>query len=135
MKNEKLKVINLNFEMMKENIVANKSIEFAIKIVSICKSIVEEQKEFVLSKQLLRSGTAIGALIREAEHAESTADFIHKMNIALKEANETDYWLLLLLKGNYLSKILYNQIQQDCIELIRLLASIVKTTKQKLQKH
>jgi len=82
-----------------------------------------------MSKQLLRSATAIGALIREAEHAESKADFLHKMNIALKEANETSYWLLLLYKGDYISENIYNDYNNDCLELVKLLASIVKTTK------
>jgi len=86
---------------MKDSIAAIKSIDFAIKIIQLYKTLIEERKEYVMSKQLLRSGTAIGALIREAEHAESTADFLHKMNIALKEANETSYGLLLLFKGSY----------------------------------
>ncbi len=81
---------------MKENIVKNKSYQFAIRIVNLYKYLIVDKKEFVLSKQLLRSGTAIGALIREGEHAESNADFIHKLSIALKEANETSYWIELL---------------------------------------
>ena len=81
---------------MKENIVKNKSFDFALRIVKLYKFLIEEKREFVISKQLLRSGTAIGALIREAEHAESKADFIHKMSISLKEANETEYWIDLL---------------------------------------
>lgn len=81
---------------MKENIVKEKSYLFAIRIVNLCKYLSEEKKEFVLSKQLLRSGTAAGALVREAEQAESRADFMHKLSIALKEANETAYWLCLL---------------------------------------
>lgn len=80
---------------MKENTVKNKSYAFALRIIKAYKFLSSEQREFVLSKQMLRSGTGIGALIREAEHAESKADFIHKMNIALKEANETEYWLTL----------------------------------------
>jgi four helix bundle protein len=87
-----------------------------------------------LSKQLLRSGTAIGALIREAEHAESKADFLHKMNVALKEANESSYWLFLLDKGNALPELVFNAYSDGCLEIIRLLASIVKTTKAKLGK-
>jgi four helix bundle protein len=84
---------------MKENVSAKKSIEFAIKIIGLYKVLINDKKEFVMSKQLLRSATAIGALIREAGHAESKADFLHKMNIALKEANETSYWLLLYTKA------------------------------------
>jgi four helix bundle protein len=117
---------------MKENITAAKSIDFAIKIIQLYKKLVEEKGEYVMSKQLLRSGTAIGALIKEAEHAESKADFLHKMNIALKEANETSYWLFLLHKGGYISESVFNETNDDCLEIIRLLASIVKTTKANL---
>ena len=119
---------------MKENISAKKSVEFSIKIIELYKVLMSDKKEFVMSKQLLRSATAIGALIREAEHAESKADFLHKMNIALKEANETGYWLLLLYKGDYISENVYNDYNNDCLELIKLLASIVKTTKANLRK-
>jgi four helix bundle protein len=87
------------------------------------------QKEFVLSKQILRSGTSIGALIMEAEHAQSTADFINKMNIALKEANEVCYWLMLLKESDYIDENSFISIYQNSHELVRLLASIVKTTK------
>jgi four helix bundle protein len=117
---------------MKENISANKSLEFAIKIIDLYKFLTNDKKEFIMSKQLLRSATAIGALIREAEHAESKADFLHKMNIALKEANETSYWLLLLYKGGYISETIYKAYDQGCLELVKLLASIVKTTKANL---
>ncbi len=119
---------------MKESIIAAKSIDFAIKIIQLYKNLVEEKREYVMSKQLLRSGTAIGALIKEAEHAESKADFLHKMNIALKEANETSYWLLLLHKGGYLSESVFGEHNDHCLEIIRLLASIVKTTKANLGK-
>jgi len=93
-----------------------------------------EKKEFVLSKQVLRSGTAIGALIREAEHAQSKADFLNKMNVALKEANETEYWLMLLKDSGFLSKDEFQSVHTDCDELLRLLVSIVKTTKTTLNK-
>ncbi len=115
---------------MKENVVKKKSFEFALRIVKMYQFLCERKKEFVLSKQLLRSGTAIGALIREAEQAESTADFIHKMSIALKEANETDYWIELLFKANYIDKKAYNSIKSDLTEILKLLISIIKTTKQ-----
>ena len=82
---------------MKDNVVKDKSLEFAVRIVNLYKFLVNEQKEFVMSKQILRSGTSIGANIREAEQAQSRADFINKLNIALKEANETEYWLELLI--------------------------------------
>ena len=93
------------------------------------KVLISEKKEFVLSKQLLRSGTSIGALIKEAEHAQSKPDFLNKMNIALKEANETSYWLMLLKDSEYILENEFETIKQECEELIRLLASIVKSTK------
>ncbi|MEP6584874.1 MAG: four helix bundle protein [Ginsengibacter sp.] len=119
---------------MKNDVVAPKSIAFAIRVINLYKHLCTEKKEYVLSKQLLRSGTAIGALIREAEHAESKLDFVHKMNIALKEANEAEYWLLLLKETNYLSDHESVSIRNDCDELIRLLVSIVKTTRGNLRK-
>ena len=117
---------------MKENISENKSLEFAVKIIGLYKMLTNDKKEFIMSKQLLRSATAIGALIREAEHAESKADFLHKMNIALKEANETGYWLVLLYKSDYITESVYQEYNNDCLEIVRLLASIVKTTKSNL---
>ena len=87
---------------MKENPVKDKSFAFALRVVKLAKYLESEKKEFVLSRQVLRSGTAISALVREAEHAESRADFVHKMNIALKEASETLYWLDLLHQGGYI---------------------------------
>ncbi len=117
---------------MENNTVAEKSIGFSIRLIKIYKILTQERKEFILSKQLLRSGTAVGALIREAEHGQSKADFLNKMNIALKEANETDYWLLLLYKGEYLTEKEYESIKEDCIELLKMLIKIVKTTKENL---
>ena len=111
------------------NVVMEKSFDFALRIVKSYKFLCLEKKEFVLSKQLLRSGTAIGALIKEAEHAQSKADFINKMNIALKEANETEYWLELLFRSEYIEEKPYISVVEDCRELIRLLISIVKTSK------
>jgi len=115
---------------MKENIVKEKSYKFALRMVNAYKYLAQEQREFVLSKQVLRSGTSIGALIREAEHAQSQADFINKMSIALKEANETEYWLMLLKDSEYLDEKTFVSIYKDCDELIRLLVSIVKTAKE-----
>jgi four helix bundle protein len=112
------------------NVIRDKSFAFAIRIVKLYKFLVEN-KEFVLSKQLLRSGTAIGALVREAEHAESTADFIHKMAIAQKEANETDYWIELLYQSEYFDILHYNSIVLDIKELNKILASIIITSKEK----
>jgi four helix bundle protein len=113
-------------------VIAPKSYSFALRIIKLYKWLTSK-KEFVLSNQLLRSGTAIGALIKEAEHSQSKADFLNKMNIALKEANETEYWLMLLKDGGFLSETEYDSIHADCSELIRLLASIVKTTKLNLK--
>lgn len=112
-----------------DNRVAPKSYTFALRIIKLYKFLVEEKKEYVLSKQILRSGTAIGALIKEAEHAQSRADFIHKMNIALKEANETAYWLMLLKDSEYIDESSFNSIHADCVEVLKMLISIVKTSK------
>jgi four helix bundle protein len=114
---------------MKDNIVKEKSYVFALRMIRAYKFLSETQREFVLSKQMLRSGTAIGALVREAEHAESRADFVHKMNIALKEANETAYWLMLMKDSDYIEEKSFVSIYNDCDELIALLVSIIKTTK------
>lgn len=117
--------------MMKENIIKNKSFDFALRIVKLYQHLTESKREFVLSKQLLRSGTSIGALVRESEHAESKADFIHKLSISLKEANESDYWLELLFKSNYIDEREYNSIKIDLEEILKLLVSIIKTSKGK----
>ena len=106
-----------------------KSFAFALRVIKLAQFLQDEKREFVLSKQVLRSGTAIGALIREAEHAQSRPDFINKMNIALKEANETDYWIELLYQAELITKTSYDDLQPDSKELVRLLAAIVKTTK------
>ena len=117
---------------MKNNIIKDKSYTFALRMIKAYKYLTQEQREFVLSKQVLRSGTSIGALVREAEHAQSDADFINKMSIALKEANETEYWLMLLKDSEYIDEKSFASIHTDCDELIRLLVSIVKTSKEKL---
>ena len=101
---------------MKDNVVKDKSLEFAVRIVNLYKFLVNEQKEFVMSKQILRSGTSIGANIREAEQAQSRADFINKLNIALKEANETEYWLELLIRTEYITREQYESINNDSTE-------------------
>ena len=113
---------------MKDNVVKDKSLEFAVRIVNLYKFLVNEQKEFVMSKQILRSGTSIGANIREAEQAQSRADFINKLNIALKEANETEYWLELLIRTEYITREQYESINNDSTEINKLLISISKTT-------
>jgi four helix bundle protein len=114
---------------MGENVVMMKAYAFALRIIKAHKFLCKDQHEFVLSKQLLRSGTAIGALIKESEHAQSKADFINKMNVALKEANETEYWLMLLHDSEFLNDKVFLSLIADCQEIIRLLISIVKTSK------
>jgi len=114
---------------MKEIIIRTKSYAFAIRIVKLYKFLNGEKKEYVLSKQLLRSGTSVGALIREAEHAESRPDFKHKLSIAQKEINETIYWLDLLKDTNYLKLDQYESIQKDAVEIIKIITSIIKTLK------
>ena len=107
----------------------NKSYAFALRIVRLSQYLQSEKKEFVLSKQILRSGTAIGALIREAEYGQSKTDFIHKMTIALKEANETEYWINILKDTDYIDEKLFKSLSGDCNELIKLLIASVKTAK------
>jgi four helix bundle protein len=119
---------------MSKSIVGEKSYRFAIRIVNLYKWLCEEKKEYVLSKQLLRSGTAIGALLKEAEHGQSKLDFLSKVNIALKEANETAYWLMLLKDTGYITEKEFDSIIVDAEELIKMLVSIVKTTKARLGK-
>lgn len=114
---------------MAENIVKSKSFVFAVKIVNTYKELAYKQKEFVLSKQVLRSGTSVGAMVREAEHAESKADFQHKLAVAQKEINETIYWLELLHETNYLAPDLFIELHHDATELIKLLTAILKTSK------
>jgi four helix bundle protein len=114
-----------------ESVLKTKSYKFAIRVVRLSQFLQEERKEFVLSKQVLRSGTAVGALIREAEFGQSRPDFTSKMSIALKEANETDYWLSILKDTDYLESKLFDSLQSECKELIAMLVSTVKTSKQK----
>ena len=110
--------------------IQNKSFRFAVRIVNLCKVLRSNRKEFILSNQLLRSGTSIGANISEAQQAQSRADFTSKLNIALKEATETEYWLRLLAATDYLNDSEFNSIVQDCDELIKILVSSIKTIKQ-----
>ncbi len=114
---------------MRENVVKNKSFAFAIRIVKLYQFLVENKKEYVLSKQLLRSGTSVGAMIRESEHAESKADFKHKMAIAQKEINETIYWIELLSETGYLTKEQFESINKNAVEIIKLITSIIKSAK------
>ena len=118
--------------MKNDNIIVNKSVDFSVRIVNLYKHLSEEKKEYVLSKQLLRCGTSIGANISEALRGQSDADFISKLSISLKEANETAYWLKLLYKTDYLTEKQYESIHKDANEIIAILVSIIKTKKQNL---
>lgn len=115
--------------MKEDNVIKNKSLIFAKRIIKLYKYLCEEKKEYILSKQLLRSGTSIGANIQEAECGISKKDFLAKMYIAFKECVETEYWLE-LLKDDYLSESEYRSIKTDCEELRKILSSITKTTKE-----
>jgi four helix bundle protein len=117
---------------MAKSVLRDKSYLFAIRIVKLSRILQTEMKEYVLSKQVMRSGTAIGALIREAEFGQSKPDFINKLSIALKEANETEYWLLLLKDTNFMDEKSYKSIADDCSELIKMLVSSIITAKKNL---
>ena len=112
------------------NAIQEKSFRFAVRIVKLCRYLQSDHKEFVLSKQLLRSGTSIGANISESQQAQSRPDFINKLNIALKEACETNYWLRLLRETDFLTDEAFQSIITDCRELERLLTAIIKTSKE-----
>ena len=118
---------------MKKSVLRNKSYAFALRIIKLCRYLENEQKEYVLNRQLLRSGTAIGALVREAEFAQSKQDFIHKLHIALKEANETIYWIDLLKDSEYITGKMHQSIEPEADELIRLLVASIKTSKNQLK--
>ena len=115
--------------MKRNNPVVEKSFAFAVRIVNLYKYLCEEKKEFVLSKQLLRSGTSIGANISESQDAQCPNDFISKLSISLKEARESKYWIDLLIETKYLTSLETNSILSDLDEITKLLVSIIKTTK------
>jgi len=114
-----------------ESVLRDKSYLFALRIVKLHKHLIIQHKEYTLSKQILRSGTSIGALAREAQYAQSIKDFINKLSIALKEANETEYWILLLKDSEYITKKMYENIQPDISELIKILTASINTAKKK----
>jgi len=120
---------------MSESIIAERAYIFALKIVKAYKFLVNEKKEFVLSKQLLRSGTGIGANVNEAISSQSKRDFIYKLGIALKEARETKYWLRLLKDSDYFDLIKFAKLNNDCEEIIKILSSIILTTKARYFKN
>ncbi len=120
-----------NIKVKPESIISTKSYAFALGIIKIYKYLINERKEFVLSKQLLRSGTSIGANVNEAISGQSKRDFVHKLSIALKEARETLYWLRLLKDSEYIEIESFNKLGEGCDEIIRILSSIILTTKEK----
>ncbi len=119
---------------MKYNILCEKSKAFALRIIKLNKYLCTEKREFTLSNQLLRSGTSIGANIREGTRAQTDADFYLKLTIALKEADESAYWLELLFESEYITKEQFDSIYNDCNELIKILVAVTKTQKGKLTK-
>lgn len=116
---------------MSESIVKDKSFKFSVRIINLYKLLTTERKEYVMSKQLLRSGTSIGANIREALNGESKADFIHKLAISQKECDESMYWLELLKETNYINEKEFNSIHTDAVELLKIIRSIILSTKGK----
>jgi four helix bundle protein len=117
--------------MSQDSILKKKSFDFAIRVINLFKFLKKQHGEYVLSQQILKAGTSIGALIREAEFAESRNDFKHKLNIGLKEANESVYWLQLLFATNYIDKKMYESMYIDANELLKMLVSSLKTLRKK----
>lgn len=116
---------------MKDNIIQEKSLDFSIRIVRLCRYLQEEKHDYIISKQIIRCGTSVGANVRESRNAQSTADFVSKLNIALKEADETEFWLEVLYRSETISEQMYTSLKNDVDELIAILTSIVKTLKDK----
>lgn len=115
--------------MKTDNVIVDKSKAFALRIIKLYKYLCSDKNEYILSKQLLRSGTSIGANLKEAIRGQSKADFVSKLNISLKEASETEYWLELLHESGYLSDEQFNSIYADCVELLKLLTAIINSSK------
>ncbi len=115
----------MNNSNKSDSIIAKKAYVFALSIVTLYKQLIEENREYVLSKQLLRSGTSIGANVNEAICAQSKRDFVHKLSIALKETRETDYWLNLLKDGNYITTERFDKTISECTEIFKILSSII----------
>jgi four helix bundle protein len=121
----------MSSEIKNESKIAKKAYAFAIDIVKLYKKLIDDKREFVLSKQLLRSGTSIGANINEAVSGQSKRDFVHKLSVALKEARETSYWLSLMRDSDFINQASFEDIDKKCIEIIKILSSIILTTKEK----
>lgn len=115
--------------MKTDNVIVDKSKAFALRIIKLYKYLCSDKNEYILSKQLLRSGTSIGANVKEAIRGQSKADFVSKLNISLKEASEAEYWLELLHESGYLSDEQFNSIYADCVELLKLLTAIINSSK------
>ena len=115
--------------MKTDNVIVDKSKAFAVRMVRLYQYLCNEKKEFVLSKQLLRSGTSIGANVKEAIRGQSRDDFTHKMNISLKEASESEYWLELLHETGYITEVQFDSLIADCLELIKILTAIIKSSR------
>ena len=111
---------------MKENVILRKSFAFSVRIVNLNKYLVDQRREYVMSRQICKSGTSIGANVAEAQRAQSTADFVAKLKIALKEANETQYWLQLLYETDYLTEKAFMSLHRDLLEILRILTAICK---------
>lgn len=122
-----------DFIMEEKNVVRKKSFDFAVRVVKLCQFVSKNHHEFILTKQLLRSGTSIGANVRESNNAESGADFIHKFGIAQKECDETLYWLELMKATGYLTENEYESMAKDCKELMKIITSIILTRKVNLK--
>ncbi len=120
--------------MKTRSIVEEKSYAFALRIIKLYRHLAEDKKEYVLSKQILRCGTSIGANVKEALQGESKNDFIHKLSISLKEASETEYWLNLLHDSHYITTKSFESITNECIELIKLTTAIIKTSRKNIRK-
>ncbi len=114
---------------MKENILIDKSIDFAARIIKLCKFLEDSKKEHIISKQIIRSGTSIGANINEAQYGNSKADFVSKLHISLKETAETEYWLRLLFKSDYIDDKMFDSLLNDCLEVKKILISSINTAK------
>ena len=118
--------------MTKDNVLADKTVAFAIRMVKCYQYLMEEKKEFIMSKQIFRSGTSIGANVHEGIQAQSKSDFISKLGIALKEASETSFWLMVLFKSEKIDENIFNSLKTDIDEIIRILVSTIKATKRNL---
>ena len=120
--------------MADKNLIAEKSMDFAVRCVNLYKYLSQDKNEYIMSKQVYRSGTSVGANIRESRNAQSSADFINKLNIALKEADETQFWIELLFRTQFISEAEYSSINNDIDEIISILTASIKTNKSKINR-